>query len=107
MEKVYFAEEKIVGAFGLTQDSQTTLEERQVMKDVIEDGVSVIAIDKNNNNKVIGACLNKIHVTTPQKLVGNKSILFIPGKTRIWRGNILRKNRKEQQSLGDKIHHRI
>jgi hypothetical protein len=66
MEKVYFAEEKIVGAFGLTQDSQTIFEERQVMKDIIEDGVSVIAIDKNNNNKVIGACLNKIHVTTPK-----------------------------------------
>nr|KAH0807253.1 hypothetical protein GEV33_015538 [Tenebrio molitor] len=62
MEKVYFAEEKIVGAFGLTQDSQTIFEERQVMKNIIEDGVSVIAIDKNNNNKVIGACLNKIHV---------------------------------------------
>jgi ribosomal protein S18 acetylase RimI-like enzyme len=62
MEKVYFSEEKIVRAFSLTQDSQTMFEERQVMKDIIEDGVSGIAIDKNNNNKVIGACLNKIHV---------------------------------------------
>jgi hypothetical protein len=66
MEKVYFSQEKILVAFGRTEDPQTIFEERQLMKNIVEDGVSVIAIDKNNNNKVIGACLNKIHVTTPK-----------------------------------------
>jgi hypothetical protein len=37
----------------------------KIMLDIVKDGVSIVVIDKSNN-KVVGASLNKIHVTTNQ-----------------------------------------
>jgi hypothetical protein len=65
MEKTFLREENVCRAYGIAKNLQNVAEQRKLMLDIVEDGVSIVVIDKSNN-KVVGASLNKIHVTTNQ-----------------------------------------
>ncbi|XP_068904244.1 uncharacterized protein [Tenebrio molitor] len=61
MEKTFIREENVSRAYGIAKNPHSVAEERNLMRDIVKDGVSIVVIDKSNN-KVVGASLNKIHV---------------------------------------------
>jgi hypothetical protein len=65
MEKTFIREENVSRAYGVAKNPHSVAEERELMRHIVKDGVSIVVIDKSNN-KVVGASLNKIHVTTNQ-----------------------------------------
>jgi hypothetical protein len=65
MEKTFLREENVCRAYGITKTPQNVAEQQKLMRDIVKDGASIVVIDKSNN-KVVGASLNKIHVTTNQ-----------------------------------------
>jgi hypothetical protein len=65
MEKIFLREENVCQAYGITKTPQNVAEQQKLMRDIVKDGASIVVIDKSNN-KVVGASLNKIHVTTNQ-----------------------------------------